>query len=178
MMLELLPFSTERLALRALTSKDAEALWGIHSDQQAMRYWSSPVLTDKDQAKVLLNRLLESAEAAESMTIMIDYQGRCIGRIALFNYSEQCQRLELGYILSSPYWRKGLMREALSALINKLFSDHQIYRIEADIDPDNKPSAGLLSSLGFALEGRLRARWLIDGKRSDSLIYGLIKPEG
>jgi len=173
----LLPLASPRLSLRALNEDDLEVLWALHSNVEAMRYWSSPALKQREQAADLLAKLLASAAANESLTIIVEYQGLAIGRVALFNYSAQCERVEIGYILSPQYWGKGFMKEALAVLFDRLFSHHGLYRIEADIDPDNRASAALLDSLKFSQEGKLKGRWLIAGKRLDSLIYGLLKPE-
>ncbi|WP_459782932.1 GNAT family N-acetyltransferase, partial [Photobacterium sp. R1] len=54
------------------------------------------------------------------------------------------------------------------------FEEMQLNRIEAEIDPDNTGSAKVLTKLGFSLEGYLPERWIVDGKMSDSAIYGLL----
>ena len=47
-------------------------------------------------------------------------------------------------------------------------------RLEADIDPRNVASAGLLERLGFVREGLLRERWIVGDEVSDSALYGLL----
>ena len=47
-------------------------------------------------------------------------------------------------------------------------------RVEADIDPRNAASARTLGRLGFAKEGRLRERWIVNDEVSDSDLYGLL----
>jgi ribosomal-protein-alanine N-acetyltransferase len=67
------------------------------------------------------------------------------------------------------------MTEALTKIIDYCFSNLDLKRLEADIDPDNAASAAVLKKMGFLLEGRLKDRWIVDGKVSDSEIYGLIR---
>jgi len=50
----------------------------------------------------------------------------------------------------------------------------RLNRIEADIDPRNVASAGLLERLGFVREGVLRERWIVGDEASDSALYGLL----
>jgi RimJ/RimL family protein N-acetyltransferase len=69
------------------------------------------------------------------------------------------------------------MYEAVSALIAYAFDDLKLNRLEADIDPENLPSAKGLEKLGFAREGLLRERWIVAGKVSDSALFGLLARE-
>ena len=66
------------------------------------------------------------------------------------------------------------MREAASAVIDHAFGTLRLNRLEADIDPRNVASAGLLERLGFAREGLLRERWIVGDEVSDSALYGLL----
>jgi RimJ/RimL family protein N-acetyltransferase len=52
-----------------------------------------------------------------------------------------------------------------------------LYRIEADVDPRNAASLGLLERIGFRREGLLRSRFYVGGERSDSVILGLHRDE-
>jgi len=61
-------------------------------------------------------------------------------------------------------------------LISQLFGEGQ-RRVFADVDPDNRGSIKLLETLGFKLEGRLRAEWEMHIGIRDSLIYGLLVNE-
>ena len=97
-----------------------------------------------------------------------------IGTCSLFNLARQCRRAEIGYGIAPGFWRQGYMAEAVSALITWAFSDLQLHRLEADIDPRNKASAASLVKLGFVQEGLLRERWIVDGEVSDSALYGLL----
>jgi len=72
---------------------------------------------------------------------------------------------------------KGLMHEALTALIGYGFGALDLNRIEADIDPRNTSSAKSLERLGFVKEGHLRERWIVDGEVSDTSLYGLLRAD-
>ena len=64
-----------------------------------------------------------------------------------------------------------------SALLRFAFEQMRLHRIEADVDPDNRPSIRLLERLGFRLEGRMRERWLVQGTAQDSLMMALLAAE-
>jgi RimJ/RimL family protein N-acetyltransferase len=69
------------------------------------------------------------------------------------------------------------MAEALPALVAHAFGALDLNRLEADIDPRNTASARVLERLGFRREGLLRERWIVNGEKSDSAIYGLLRAE-
>ncbi len=95
----------------------------------------------------------------------------------LFDINTICRRAEIGYALGSGVWGKGYMNEALTALLGYGFTELDLNRVEADIDPRNEASAKTLERLGFTREGLLRERWIVDGEVSDTAYYGLLRRE-
>lgn len=87
----------------------------------------------------------------------------------------QNRRAEIGYALARAHWGHGYMGEALQALPGFAFTDLDLHRLEADIDPRNAASAAALARLGFIQEGLLRERWIVAGEISDSALYGLLR---
>ena len=115
-------------------------------------------------------------DTGDSMCLIMEDKesGRALGAVSLFSIHESSRRAEIGYILSRTHWRQGLATEAVSAVIDYAFTQLQLNRLEADIAPENSASAALLQKLGFTLEGKLRERWIVDGRTSDTHLYGLL----
>ena len=175
-LLSRLPLTTERLTLRKLTEADIPALFQIYGDPEAMRYWSSPPMTDLAEAADLLQRTQEGYAQGTSWRLGVARRetGDLIGICSLFHWHPECRRMEIGYILARPYWGSGYMTEALTTLIDFAFSSLGLHRLEADIDPRNGASARVLERLGFQKEGHLRERWIVGGEVSDTALYGLL----
>jgi ribosomal-protein-alanine N-acetyltransferase len=86
--------------------------------------------------------------------------------------------LELGWILAPEFWRRGLMTEAARVVLRYCFSDMDIHRVEALIEPGNIASRGLVTKLGFIQEGSLlRDRICVEGRFRSVLMYSLLRPE-
>lgn len=66
----------------------------------------------------------------------------------------------LGYLLARSHRGRGLMREAVAAVLAHAFTRPQLWRIDALCDVDNAASARLLQALGLRCEGLLRAHTL------------------
>jgi ribosomal-protein-alanine N-acetyltransferase len=74
----------------------------------------------------------------------------------------------MGYDAYDPYAGRGLFAEGLELVIDIAFSDEPagmgLHRIEANIQPTNIRSAGLIRSLGFVHEGFSRDYLNLPGK--------------
>ncbi len=170
---------TSRLLLRPLAEADGEALLEIHTDPHAMRYSTMTPWTSITQAHELIrhSRGWLSAGTAICLGIALKDIGTCIGTCTLFCINRSSRRAEVGFILGSRYWRQGYMTEALIALLDYSFRELDLNRVEADTDPRNAASTRTLGRLGFVREGLLRERWITNGQKSDSALYGLLRSE-
>ena len=82
---------------------------------------------------------------------------------------------EMGYALSTPYQRRGLMPQALTQLLAELFLRTKLERLEARCAVDNVASQKVLERLGFRREGRLRDYFLLRGQRVDNFLYAILR---
>ncbi|MDN5797440.1 MAG: GNAT family N-acetyltransferase [Intrasporangium sp.] len=81
-----------------------------------------------------------------------------VGRVNVSNVARGSFRsATMGYDAYDPYAGRGLFAEGLEIVIDTVFSDEPagmgLHRIEANIQPTNTRSAGLVRSLGFVHEG-------------------------
>jgi [ribosomal protein S5]-alanine N-acetyltransferase len=173
---EPITLTTPRLTLRFLEPYDADALFAIYADPQAMRYWSCAPWVELGQAAshIALSRHHYGSGESLRLAVTLAATGELIGTATLYAFNRANRRCEIGYLLSRAHWGQGYMPEALAALIDYGFGALDLHRIEADLHPDNQASATILERLHFRQEGRLRERWFVDGELSDSVIYGLL----
>jgi RimJ/RimL family protein N-acetyltransferase len=165
---------TQRLVLRPLTVADAEALHAIYSDADAMTWWSHAPHDAVEQTRDRVTRNVSTADwRAWAVTLKGD--DTAIGTLAAHE-KRQGKVVEIGYALVRAQWGQGLAREAVSALITRLFAEGN-RRVFADTDPDNRASNHLLQTLGFTREGHLRGEWETHLGVRDSYIWGLLAEE-
>ena len=69
-----------------------------------------------------------------------------IGSCGFLNLEKQHRRTEIGYELHHDHWKKGIMKEAITAVLRYGFQEMNLNRIEAIIDPDNTSSVKLLEN--------------------------------
>lgn len=104
--------------------------------------------------------------------------GTIIGRCGLHNWNKDHLRAEVGYVMhADAYKRKGLMSEALGAILDYGFRNLDLHRIEALVSSYNEPSRKLLQKYGFVQEGIMREHYLVNGQFEDSLVYSKLRRE-
>lgn len=86
------------------------------------------------------------------------------------------QSCYLGYDLDQRAEGRGLMQEALTAVIAHLFGPLRLHRIMANYQPHNQRSGELLRRLGFIPEGYARDCLFIDGAWRDHVLTALTNP--
>jgi len=83
---------------------------------------------------------------------------------------------EIGFILHSDHWRKGITSEAAFAMIQHMWDSTDVPPITADIDPCNTALAGILTHLGFRQTSFTERRFCLAAKWSDSAHFPLDRP--
>jgi [ribosomal protein S5]-alanine N-acetyltransferase len=63
------------------------------------------------------------------------------------------QSAYLGYKVFYPYQGKGYMSKGIALLLKEAFEELNLHRLEANIQPENLASIGLVSNAGFVKEG-------------------------
>jgi RimJ/RimL family protein N-acetyltransferase len=171
------PIVTERLLLRPLDVTDLMALSEVNSVDEVTRYLPYATWKGSADGVAWFERMvgLQAGGTALQFVITEKASNIAIGTVLLFNFDEASARAELGYVLGRAHWGRGLMREALEAMIGCAFGPMALRRLEATIDPRNERSARLLSSLTFQTEGLQRKRWANKGELQDSALFGLLR---
>lgn len=185
-----LRLSTARLRLRPLVPGDEADLFALYGDPLAMRYWSAPAWASPAQGTAMI--AADRADMAGRRHLRLglvprqgEAAGRVVGTVSLFDIDAVHRRAEIGYALARAHQGRGLMHEALQALVAAAFDhdpgapfdDLRLHRLQADADPRNAASCRTLERLGFRLEGLLRERWRVADEVSDSALHGLLRPD-
>ncbi len=68
-----------------------------------------------------------------------------------------------------PYLKKGLGKGIIALLARKIFTFPDAERVTADIDPENKASAGALLSCGFTLSDAGKSRYVLHKHEQDRI---------
>jgi ribosomal-protein-alanine N-acetyltransferase len=167
---------TTRLVLRTLEDRDAEALFRLRNDNDAMRYIERPRHKTQEESLEMIRKVQAGVNANESIgwTMTLPGDDTHIGSIGYHRIDRENHRAEIGYMLDPRHWRKGLMSEAISAVLGYGFRVMKLHSIEANVNPENAASSGLLEKHGFVREAYFRENYFFNGNFYDTFIYSLL----
>lgn len=168
--------TTKRLVLRPWRVEDADELIQAYGDAEVMQFWNTPpIATTGDMVAQIERSLRLHSNRNATWVLTTKSEQRVVGTFGYHHRERLNQRLEIAYILARPYWRQGLMLEAGSALLEYFFSELNVHRAEALINPQNIASQALVLRLGFACEsGPLRDRLRVGEGWADVKMYSLL----
>jgi len=101
---------------------------------------------------------------------------KLIGQCELFDFDAQ-SRAEIGYWLGFEYHNRGIMTEAIGAVVSYGFDTMGLHRIYAQTSTQNAPSLAMLSKLDFVKEGILRQHTRRDDTWDDTVLMAILKGE-
>lgn len=97
----------------------------------------------------------------------------CIGVTA--EGFERSRTAELGYWLAEPFWGRGLVAQAVRAMVDFMLSETDIVRIHAVVYNPNKASMRVLEKSGFSQEAIQRQAIYKHGKFYNAHVFTLLK---
>jgi RimJ/RimL family protein N-acetyltransferase len=140
--------------LRAQTPTDTADLFAIYGDPAVMEFTSDPPFPDPSSVAHLLTSVQNLFEQQQSIEwgIVVRAENRVVGTCGFHTFEPTIQRAEVGCLLARTYWRQGMMREALTSVIDWGFDSFGLQSLRADIDAPNVRSRALFTRLGFVPE--------------------------
>lgn len=145
---------TDRLILKEIDESHVEDILKIRSNEIINQYIKRiPPKTNYDALDFILT-IKKRIQNNESLYWGITFktQQNLIGTICLWNFSEDRKQAEVGYELLPEFHRKGIMSEALKAVLHVGFNDLHLQEIVAITNKFNENSKSLLLKHDFALQ--------------------------
>lgn len=171
---------TERLILRRFTVEDAPKMYeNWASDDEVAKYVTWSAHANVEATTELLKMWVKGYEEENQYNwcMVLKENGEPIGNISVVAIKEQVQSMVIGYCIGRSYWQRGYTSEALQAVMNFLFDEVGVNRVEAAHDARNPHSGQVMKKCGMLYEGtRIEAGWNTSGL-FDVVCYGLTKKQ-
>lgn len=169
--------NTTRLTLRRYEVADASDIFKNYAtDKRVTRFLSWPPYNNIIEVEEFINEQVADYENDYIYNWVVEYNSQVVGSISAINRDEHNQSCEIGYCIGYDFWNQGITSEALSAVIDYLFTEIGYHRIFAKHDVENPASGKVMEKCNMIYEGRLRGHYLQhDGVYSDSLVYGILR---
>jgi RimJ/RimL family protein N-acetyltransferase len=86
-------------------------------------------------------------------------------------------QLQIGWIALPQHQGKGLMTEAVTAVVDLVFDSLMAHRIVAEIVGGNAASMRLAERVGFRKEAHFVKSTFLKGKWRDEVVYSMLRDE-
>ena len=116
-----------------------------------------------------------SNDSNHTFAIIDNESGLHIGNIKIGNINPQHKYADIGLIIGDKFfWGKGVATEAIKMCVNFAFNQLKLHHLYAGIYDMNIGSIKAFEKAGFIREGCAKNKYLFNGKRIDSYIYGIV----
>lgn len=143
--------ATAEIKLRTLKDTDLDFLFSLENDKSL---WAVSGTTESFSLLQLANYISHAKQdiaIAEQFRFVIDWQGKAIGCIDLYEYNFKKQNAGVGIVILKEYRRKGFAKQSLTLLIKYAWEKLHLKQLHTGIFSDNKASLALFQSVGFEM---------------------------
>ncbi|MCJ7551965.1 MAG: GNAT family N-acetyltransferase [Anaerolineae bacterium] len=145
---------TPRLILRPFDPSDAKPLHSILNQEKILQYFPGPSSPSLDRVEALIQRQLAHWETHGFgwWAVQPRDHPELVGWNGL-QYLPETDEVEIGYLLSRPFWGRGLATEGARAGMHFGFETLGLQTIIGIVHPENTASAHVLEKLGMRCTG-------------------------
>lgn len=164
--------------LRPLRMTDAAALHAYLQDPAVTELTSYPAMS-VPMVEAMIERSLSRWAAGEPSRwgVAREHDDQLVGTCGFNDWSKAHRWAEVAFDLAQAQWGRGLMGQAVAAVLQWIYGQDQVDRVHAFVRVDNMRSQRLLERTGFVREGRLRSYRVCRGEPHDFYVYGLLRSD-
>ena len=167
---------SNEIRLKEICLDDVAEIFNIiDSEREYLAEWLPFVSVTTEVADTLT--FVKSYVDAESKepTFAIYFKNQLVGLIGMKDTDLDNQKTEIGYWLSEKYQHIGIVTRSATALINYVFDELNLNRIQLKAATGNFKSQRVAERLGFIREGIERDGELHERGFVDLVVFGLLK---
>jgi len=166
----------EDIVLKELELNDVESIFNTIVNERAyLDEWLPFVEITKEISftQMFVENYLESDRT--DLTCVVLYQQQFAGIIGLKDADFDNKKTEIGYWLSESFQHKGIITRSAKILINYIFNEMDLNRVQLKAATENFKSQAVAERLGFTREGIERDGELHSRGFVDLMVFGLLK---
>lgn len=169
--------TTEHITLRPIVEDDARDIFDYFKEERVMKYYDLAPFKKVDEAtSLIINWIHRRAQnkGCRWAIVLNKHAETVIGTCGFHNFSEENNRIEIGYEIAPAHWGKGYATSACKLVINYGLLELKFRRIEAYVDPQHFASKNVLMKCGMESEGVLRDYFFEKGRFVDAEIFSIL----
>lgn len=169
------PLTDGAVVLRRWSQSDIRCVEEAGQDPDIPTGTTVPATFTVDEGLAWIERQWGRRDKGEGLSLAITEAGvdEALGNVNVL-FRRQPGTVEIGYWLVPRARGRGLGSRAVMLLSHWAVADAALERVEALVVAENVASQRVLEKAGFRREGCLRSYLVLDGRRTDALIYSLL----
>ena len=120
---------------------------------------------------------LTDLKSAEEFQFFMRHDDELVGTVTLKGVSHMMAYAEIAYEVAQAHQGRGIGSAGVKAFVEKVFAETSLRRLFAYVAEDNAASRRVLQKAGFVQEGILRDHYIINGKATNEVVYGLLRAD-
>jgi ribosomal-protein-serine acetyltransferase len=167
------------ISLKEIDLSDANDIFRtIDSQREYLRKWLPFIDNTKEvtDTRRFIKAMMDTPEKTKEFTFVIHFEGEFAGLIGTKDTDKANKRTEIGYWLSEKFQKKGIITQSARRLMQFLFDELEMNRIQIKCATENFSSKKIPQRLGFCHEGIERdGELLINDKFTDLDLFSMLK---
>ncbi len=148
---------TRRLILRKFSVDDAPLMFkNWANDERVTKYLTWCPHQSCEETKNLLEAWCKEYERTNYYNWAIEFDSEPIGNVSVVRWRDSDEWVELGYCMQYNLWNKGIITEAVSAVIDFMFEEVNVHSVRIEYASPNVGSGKVAQKCGLTLEGTMR----------------------
>ena len=172
---------TDEITLRKIIPSDLDSLFEIYSNEKLFLH--SPVMLKKNKDTVanMIGHFERDYNKKKEIFLGISMNSdpeNIVGVAEIFDYNREVNMITIGYRINDRFLGRGIATKTVKAMVEYLFNDIGINRIQAFVMPENTKSLNVLRRNNFVEEGTVRQGYVWKGKGVvDLVLFSMIKSD-
>lgn len=177
-MINFTPFpciETDNLLLRRISQDDADDMFEMRKDPLMNEFTDTKPDAAIEETRNYIDKMNKGVDNNEWIIWAIEHKqaGKVIGSICIWNINSLQESGELGYGIIPAYQGKGLLKEALSSVIEYGFGVMGLKVLDAYTEENNPKSIKLLENSGFIEADRVDDEGYFNNRVYHMIVYRL-----
>ncbi|MCI1613425.1 MULTISPECIES: GNAT family N-acetyltransferase [Heyndrickxia] len=168
----------DEISLLKIEEDHLDDVFAIYNNEQVFEFCGIIPKHNKATVKKMISHFERDFNNKKRIKwgIVTRSEYKLVGIVEAFDFNQKINMVTIGYYLAEDYWGKGIASAAVSKVVEFLFNEVDVNRIQADVMPLNDASKKVLLKNGFLKEGLLREATIWSGKGIiDIEIYSILK---
>ena len=168
------------IEMRQFEMRDAGAIFAlVERNREYLRPWLPWVdhTRSAEDVREFISRVQMQLESGQGPNAGIWVDGALAGNVGCHPIDWPNRNCSIGYWVDASHQGKGLITRCTTALLDHLFGEARLHRVEIRCGTGNTRSCAIPQRLGFTREGVVAEAEWVAGRWVDLVVWGMLEQD-